>query len=380
MARAAFISSWAGEPRTWRMARVAREAGLEVLVVEWERVPSPPPPAVEGVLVLRYRRPAPSGFKLAKILPYVLFHWFALRALLRWRPEVVQFQLLINAPPALIYRLVRRRDCTLIFDISDPYCLSHVPKALFGAVRLVERIVAKAADVRLIPDPSRSSVLGRDLGYVVVYNSPLPEWVPRPPEAAPRGEAPVKPMGRLTVAYLGVLSEDRGLRCAIEAVRRVGGPVHLVIAGWGPMAGRVIEAARSTPNVEYLGLLAHRDAMRVMRGADVVLALYDPSNPNNVLAAPNKLYEALSLGKPLIVNDGTALSDLIREWGAGIVVPYCDAESLQSALRRLTDERLLGTLGDGAYSLWRHVYGRVSESYRRLKSVYEAAGVGHPGG
>src|SRR5438093_11988180 len=57
--------------------------------------------------------------------------------------------------------------------------------------------------------------------------------------------------------------------------------------------------------------------------------------PNNRLAAPNKLFEAMMFSKPVLVTQGTAAAEIVREVGCGIVVPYGDREALRRALETL---------------------------------------------
>ena len=57
------------------------------------------------------------------------------------------------------------------------------------------------------------------------------------------------------------------------------------------------------------------------RQCDIMLALYDPAIPNHAYAAPNKFYEALALGKPIIMFANTGMDIVVRENQIGAV---CD--------------------------------------------------------
>ena len=50
--------------------------------------------------------------------------------------------------------------------------------------------------------------------------------------------------------------------------------------------------------------------------SDVIYCGFDPAMPNFRFAAPNKLFEALAAGKPLITPDIGEIGDLVR--GNGI--------------------------------------------------------------
>jgi glycosyltransferase involved in cell wall biosynthesis len=65
------------------------------------------------------------------------------------------------------------------------------------------------------------------------------------------------------------------------------------------------------------------------------MCTYDPALPNHRLTSPNKLGEALMLGKPLIVAAGTGVDQIVKEHRLGTVVSYGDADQLEQALAEI---------------------------------------------
>ena len=57
-----------------------------------------------------------------------------------------------------------------------------------------------------------------------------------------------------------------------------------------------------------------------------MLALYDPDVPNHFYAAPNKFYEALMLGKPLMMVKNTGMSRIVEDNGIGELIGYSKEE------------------------------------------------------
>ena len=64
-------------------------------------------------------------------------------------------------------------------------------------------------------------------------------------------------------------------------------------------------------------------------------AVYDPSIRNHRYAAPNKFYEALMLGKPVIMCRGTGFADVVEDNEIGICIDYSE-ESLEKGLEYLS--------------------------------------------
>ncbi len=142
-----------------------------------------------------------------------------------------------------------------------------------------------------------------------------------------------KPQQLFTVFYGGQIARDRGLPELIRACESVG--ARLVVAGHGPDEGDLVPAIESSPAALFLGNLPYDEVLGWTASCDAVAALYDPGIPNNRLASPNKVFEAMMLRKPVITNDGIALAVLVRREGIGVVARYGDAASVQNALEEL---------------------------------------------
>ena len=68
--------------------------------------------------------------------------------------------------------------------------------------------------------------------------------------------------------------------------------------------------------------------MRETAEAHIVTALYDPVRPINRYAASNKLSEALSCGRPALVNTEMVITNSLAEYDCLITVPYSEINSV----------------------------------------------------
>jgi glycosyltransferase involved in cell wall biosynthesis len=103
--------------------------------------------------------------------------------------------------------------------------------------------------------------------------------------------------------------------------------------------------------------------------ADVGVSLLENSCENHRLALPNKLFEYVAAGLPIVVADLPEAGRLVRERGIGWSADPSDPESIAAALRtalsRRDDEELGKRLRRAASELsWEH-------EKERLLSVYE---------
>ena len=72
---------------------------------------------------------------------------------------------------------------------------------------------------------------------------------------------------------------------------------------------------------------------------DVIYSVYDADMANVRVALPNKLYEAVYCGLPLIAAKNTHLADTLAEWGVGAAVDHKTPEELTQLLKKMRDDR-----------------------------------------
>ena len=107
--------------------------------------------------------------------------------------------------------------------------------------------------------------------------------------------------------------------------------------------------------------------------ADAVLLALDPANLNNRLATPNKFYEAMAAGIPLVTCRELLLGNFVAEAGIGVAFPWGDWHGLRRLVAELRDapgER--AAMGARARALaekrfgWTVCEARLAELYSRL--------------
>ena len=69
---------------------------------------------------------------------------------------------------------------------------------------------------------------------------------------------------------------------------------------------------------------------------------------------PNKAFQALACGTPLVTADTPAARELLVDGESALLVPAADAEALAAAVRRLaSDAALARRIGDGGLDAYR---------------------------
>lgn len=97
---------------------------------------------------------------------------------------------------------------------------------------------------------------------------------------------------------------------------------------------RRIEAAGYPHLAEQGGGLERERYLDHFRGA-ITLAAYDPRTFAGQVSGV--ALDALLCGSPIVASEGTEPAELVREFGAGVVVPFGDVEALETAIRTILD-------------------------------------------
>lgn len=350
------------EPRLQKEAATLARAGYEVHAVLWDRTRSYPADETrDGIHVHRYRLPAPEGERsLARRLPRWLIH--AAMATASLRPTVVHA---VDFDTAWAARIAARvAGARLVYDIFDFYSemiTAEIPPVLRQFLARAERRMVAAADLVILPDLRREAQFGGVVPRKVVEIMNVPE------DRRPA----VEPAQHFTVFYGGMIAKDRGLMDLIAVCEATG--ARLIVAGHGPDEAELVPHLETSPACLYLGTIPYEEVLRQTAASHAIAALYDPRVPNNLYAAPNKVFEAMMLARPVLVSDGIAVADLVRRVRCGLVVPYGDREALRAALERLmlspAECESLGARGRVAFESrynWRAMEDRLLRAYAEL--------------
>jgi glycosyltransferase involved in cell wall biosynthesis len=141
-----------------------------------------------------------------------------------------------------------------------------------------------------------------------------------------------------TVSYIGGISRIRGAFEMVEAIGKT--PYKLLLAG--NIESRIKARLVQMPGwrqVDALGFIDKEGvkaiAMRSMAG----LVIFHPE-PNHINAQPNKMFEYMSAGIPVIASNFPLWKKIIEETGCGICVDPLSTEEIADAIRWIVEHPL----------------------------------------
>jgi glycosyltransferase involved in cell wall biosynthesis len=184
----------------------------------------------------------------------------------------------------------------------------------------------------------------------VVGNTPP---LTRATAVAPKAPAPVG--APVDVVYLGLLEVSRGINELIDAIaqlRHEPTQFRLRIIGNGRdesiFRARAASHGLSNSHVEFLGYQPYDVAMNIVASADIgALPLHMNEHMNTTV--PNKLFDYMSVGLPVITSDTHAAARIVSSTGSGVIFRAKDAEDLAVQLRKLADPVVRSAMGKAGY-------------------------------
>ncbi len=328
--RIAFVSAASHfDVRFTKIAATVRKAGHELVLIGLDRDPeveAPHPP--DGVLLRLLERPIPTRGALLRAVPAFAQH--VARHLRHANPDVVYCRDEEGVMFALAARLLGCGAPPIICDLYDSLPLrvsGNLPRLL---ARAVASVALSRSDQIIVTDENRRALLAsRYLPRVTV----LPNY-PRLSDAVHTGTFPSGPT-RILVA--GQLLPQRGLGQLLDACQELKG-IELWCAGQA-ISPWVREVFLRSPLTRYFGLLPQPRVLALTEECDAVFCFYEPLTPNDINASPNKLYDAMMVGRPVIINAETRVARFVAAHDLGYVVDYYDTDGLRSVLRSLPDAR-----------------------------------------
>jgi glycosyltransferase involved in cell wall biosynthesis len=161
-------------------------------------------------------------------------------------------------------------------------------------------------------------------------------------------QPPWQPAEPFTALFVGKLIPLQGVDTILAAASEAS-EVRFRIVGSGQLAPLL---ERRPPNVEHVPWVEYEQLPEENRAAGCALGIFG-TTAKAARVIPNKAFQALACGAPLVTGDTPAARELLVDGESALLVPPGDATALAQAVRRLAEDRDLaeriGAGGRAAY-------------------------------
>jgi len=250
-----------------------------------------------------------------------------------------------NDLPALLPGHRVRAACggTLVYDAHEifletlnqcvPLDAGGIRGAIFNLLYRIMRVAGRRAERRLAREADRFVTVSRSLAehfaaeYGIAEPAVMmncPEATNAPPAAAVdlRDEYGWDPDDRVFL-YQGIQNLGRGLKTLIEAMGKTDPSRKLVLLGDGPLHDELraqVGKHNLGERIRFRDKVPYDDLLGITASADFGVTLLEDLNLSTRLGAPNKLFEYLHAGLPVLVSDRAEARRVLDRFDVGIAV------------------------------------------------------------
>jgi glycosyltransferase involved in cell wall biosynthesis len=281
--------------------------------------------ARRGVAVVQY------------VTSYVEFVTKAVAAALRARADVYEANDLPPLLPAVLSAKLRGKP--VVYRAHELWAEQTPNMPFAGFWRFMDRFLVPRCDYVVTPDENRSRIYEVELGArrpaITIRN--CPKYIPPITSSRLRDELSRRGVQCSTIVlYQGLVDSGRCIEEIAEATRLFDDGVVLVIIGTG--YGKWVSPATALAGYERVVVLPPVPANELApftASADIGLLLYRNDCRNNYYCAPNKLFEYMMMGLPMIAANHPGLRPLVEGEGVGLCVDPESPTAIAVAVNRL---------------------------------------------
>ncbi|MDK2891089.1 MAG: hypothetical protein PWR21_1721 [Methanoculleus sp.] len=330
-----------------------------------------------GVQIAAVRKP-PSN------LLHPLTLWRVLRACLNQKCDVIH----CHEPDALLIGVLTKflKGKRVVYDIHEhwpseiPFDLGLPNATLFtGLVESMlsrgEVLLARFADEKIAVSESVAERFGR--------NGTEPVTISNYSVAGSVLPAPQAGRSRNVVYMAGNMQLFHGIRECILAMSKVAATfpdVSLTLVGnVREDIGAIAAKTDPRPEITLTGYLPYREMYETLRKGSIALLVFQPDYYNAYIGLPNKLFDYMLCGLPVVASDFPEIRKVVGDAECGVLVDPTDPDAIAKAIVYLLEHpdeaQRMGENGRKAV-LERYNWGEME---KRLLGVYrqvEEAGRG----
>ena len=144
-----------------------------------------------------------------------------------------------------------------------------------------------------------------------------------------------------SIIYIGGISIIRGIYEILDAFEKIKEQdVKLYLAGSFEnenLENEILNRIKNNKNIAYLGFLERKELLKYIKKSQLGLVLFHPEQ-NHIEASPNKMFEYMSLGVPVLASDFPLWLEIISKNQCGVNANPLDPNEIVSQITQLISD------------------------------------------
>lgn len=182
---------------------------------------------------------------------------------------------------------------------------------------------------------------------------------------------------RKEICYIGAISEIRGIKQLVEAMQYVDKDIKLNLVG-NFNDNNILESLKQTPGwskINYTGQVSRLEVSKILARSKVGIVTFLPV-PNHTDSQPNKMFEYMSSGIPIVTSHFPLWKEIVEINNVGITVDPNEPKDIAKGIQHLIENgslaKEMGMNGKNAIKNkynWYQEEIKLIEVYRKLSEL-----------
>lgn len=327
------LNDFTNDSRVWKISESLKQSGYKVSVVAMHREGLPLEQSFEGVEVQRIRlisRPWPK-WKPVQFLKYLEFLF---RVFWRFKNVDIVHCNDLNALPIGVLIKIFGRNVAVVYDC-------HEYETETNGLKGNEKRLKKWLERALIKYVDRICTVSGSISkeYARLYNIPAPSLVLNCPVYR---DQPKRDLFRENLnirqdqtifLYQGGLAKGRGVELILDAFSGLVSDKNvLVFMGYGPLESLIKEKTLQEKAIYFHPAVNPKVLLNYTSSADYGISFIEDSCLSYRYCLPNKMFEYLMAGLPVLTSNLSEMKSLVESAGIGIVAGTNTVEGFRKAV------------------------------------------------
>lgn len=328
------------DPRVLMEAELVKSLGYDVEILCWDRSGKIEDSKINGISLTRARIPSTYGEGMNQIVSMFRF-WRVILKKVKIEDYIAvhahDFDTLIPS-----YYISKKLKIPIIFDAHEIYADMiefHVPKVISSTVRYVEKYVTKRVNTVITVGERMKdfySTYNKKTYVVGNYKKLVSQDFIDEQKLKIRKSLSI-PLNAKVISYIGVFGEDRVLQPLMEAINETNEEVYLLIGGKGKQENLINSMQKVSNKIKYIGFVDNELINYYLSAADYIYYGLNKEFNNNFYSTPNSLFNAISLGKPLIIGDIGEIAEITKNLELGYIIDELTKEHFLTLFKNKLD-------------------------------------------